>query len=46
MPLEGLADDVANLLVRVYEIHEVIVNETGGLPGLREATLHCLKNGG
>jgi death-on-curing protein len=33
------ADDVARLLVRVYEIHEVIITETGGLPGLREAAL-------
>ena len=36
---EDRADEVANLLVRVYEIHEVIITETGGLPGLREATL-------
>jgi death-on-curing protein len=33
------ADEAANLLVRVYEIHEVIISETGGLPGLREALL-------
>lgn len=32
------AGEVAALLVRVYEIHEVIIAETGGLPGLREAT--------
>lgn len=36
---EGRADEVACLLVRVYEIHEMIIAETGGLPGLREATL-------
>ena len=36
---ENRADEVANLLVRVYEMHEVILLETGGLPGLREATL-------
>jgi len=36
---EGRADEVARLLVRVYEIHEIIIAETGGLPGLREATL-------
>lgn len=36
---QGRADEVARLLVRVYEIHEIIVAETGGLPGLREATL-------
>lgn len=39
MQSEDRADDVANLLVRVYEIHEVIIAETGGLPGLREATM-------
>ena len=25
--------------MRVYEIHEIIITETGGLPGFREATL-------
>jgi death-on-curing protein len=38
-PEEGRAEEVALLLVRVYEIHEAIIAETGGLPGLREATL-------
>ena len=33
------ADEVAELLVRVYEIHDVVVEETGGMPGLREASL-------
>jgi death-on-curing protein len=33
------ADEVAGLLVRVYEIHEVIMAETGGLLGLRDAAL-------
>ena len=33
------ADEVATLLVRVYEMHEVIIAETGGMPGLREASL-------
>ena len=33
------ADEVANLLVRVYEMHEAIIAATGGLPGLRDATL-------
>lgn len=37
--MENRADEVANLLVRVYEIHEIIIAETGGLPGFREATL-------
>lgn len=39
MQIEDSADDVANLLMRVYEIHEFIIAETGGLPGFREATL-------
>lgn len=38
-PAYAHADEVANLLVRVYEMHEVIIAETGGLPGLRDATL-------
>jgi death-on-curing family protein len=33
------ADEVAHLLVRTYEIHEVIIAETGGIVGLREATM-------
>ena len=37
--MEDRADDIGNLLVRVYEIHEIIITETGGLPGFREATL-------
>jgi death on curing protein len=36
---EGRADEIANLLVRVYEIHEIIIAETGGLPGLRDAAM-------
>ena len=36
---EGRADEVARLLVRVYEIHEIIISETGGLTGLRDATV-------
>jgi len=39
MQIEDRADEVANLLVRVYEMHEFIITETGGLPGLRDATL-------
>lgn len=38
-PAEERADDVADLLVRVYEIHAVILAETGGAEGLREASL-------
>ena len=37
--MEDYADEVATLLVRVYEIHEVIIAETGGIVGLREATM-------
>ena len=33
------ADEIAHLLVRVYEIHEIIIAETGGLTGLREPAL-------
>ncbi len=33
------ADEIAHLLVRVYEIHEIIIADTGGLAGLREAAL-------
>src|SRR5713226_3479753 len=36
---ESRADEVAHLLVRLYEIHEIIIGETGGLPGLRDAAL-------
>ena len=39
MQLSDPADEIANLLVRVYEIHEVIIAETGGIPGLREASM-------
>ena len=37
--LEGRADEIAHLLVRVYEIHETIIAETSGLPGLRDAAM-------
>lgn len=33
------ADEVASLLVRVYEIHEAILAKTGGIAGLREAAM-------
>lgn len=33
------ADEIAALLIQIYEIHEVIISETGGMPGLREASL-------
>jgi death on curing protein len=37
--MKDQADDIGNLLVRVYEIHEVIIAETGGIIGLREASM-------
>ncbi len=41
-PSEEVAQCVANLLLRVYEIHEVVIAETGGTPGLRDvASLHA-----
>jgi death on curing protein len=39
MRTKDQADDIANLLVRVYEIHELIIGETGGIIGLREASM-------
>lgn len=38
-PIRETADQVANLQVRVYEIHEAIIDETSGLPGLRDAKM-------
>lgn len=39
---EEQAQRVADLLLRVYEIHEVVIAETGGTPGLRDVTsLHA-----
>ena len=35
----SIENDIANLLVRVYEIHEIVIAESGGLPGLRDAIL-------
>lgn len=36
---EERADEIAHLLVRVYEIHEIIIAKTGGLVGLRDAAM-------
>jgi len=42
MPLATDAQTVADLLLRVYEIHERIIARTGGLEGLRDgAMLHA-----
>ena len=39
---EERAAQVGDLLVRIYEIHQVIIAETGGLPGWRDvAMLHA-----
>lgn len=38
MQTQDHADEISRLLVRVYEMHETIIAETGGLPGLREAS--------
>ncbi len=41
-PLSPDAQTIADLLLRVYEIHERIIARTGGLPGLRDgAMLHA-----
>jgi len=37
--IDEAADEIAHLLVRVYEIHEIIITQTGGLIGLRDAAL-------
>ncbi|MBI4474025.1 MAG: hypothetical protein HY646_15255 [Acidobacteria bacterium] len=37
--IEEAEDEIAHLLVRIYEIHEIVIAETGGLPGLRDAAL-------
>ena len=37
--MKDRADEIADLLIRVYEIHEVIITETGGIIGLREAVM-------
>ena len=39
MPVDDPAEHVARLLSNVYEIHEVIITETGGLAGLRDAAM-------
>lgn len=40
--MSGSAQAIADLLLRVYEIHEHIIARTGGLEGLRDATrLHA-----
>jgi death-on-curing protein len=38
-PTSENAGEVADLLVRIYEMHEVIIAESGGLSGLRDATV-------
>lgn len=36
---EDAADHIGALLVQVYAIHEIVIAETGGLEGLRDASL-------
>ena len=37
--MDDYADDIAALLVRVYEIHEAVILESGGILGLRDRTM-------
>ena len=38
---DSRANQVADLLIQIYEIHEAILQESGGIPGLRDgAMLH------
>ncbi len=37
--MQDYADEIGHLLVRVYEIHEAVLAETGGIVGLRDATM-------
>ncbi len=37
--LSADAQAIADLLLRVYEIHERIITKTGGLEGLRDGTM-------
>jgi death-on-curing protein len=38
---ELLAGQIAEIVVQIYEIHDIIIAQTGGLPGLRDgAMLH------
>ncbi len=36
---EARQQEIGDLIVRVYEIHDLIIRETGGQPGLRDAAL-------
>lgn len=39
---EQAAEDIGHLIVQVYAIHEVVIQETGGMEGLRDgAMLHA-----
>ena len=37
--MEDYADKIASLLVSAYEIHEIVIAETGGIIGLRDAAM-------
>lgn len=36
---EGYANTIAELLVQIYRIHEIVIQESGGLEGLRDGTM-------
>ena len=36
---ERLAGQIAELVVQIYDIHEIIIQQTGGLPGLRDGSM-------
>ncbi|MFQ5628479.1 MAG: type II toxin-antitoxin system death-on-curing family toxin [bacterium] len=35
-PVSEHAEDIADLLIQIYDMHEIIIAETGGLAGLRD----------
>ena len=37
--MENRADEVANLMMDVYELHERVIAKSGGIAGLREASM-------
>ncbi|NLF72181.1 MAG: type II toxin-antitoxin system death-on-curing family toxin [Candidatus Anammoximicrobium sp.] len=39
MSTAGGRDDVAELVLSVYEIHDEVIGSTGGMPGLRDAQM-------
>jgi hypothetical protein len=37
--MSEFADQIAELVVRVYGLHEVAINDSGGMEGLRDGAL-------